>query len=75
MDREAVRTRIREPRRAVCTRNFLIVAVALFLVKLLLVSHREIVPEPHDAEAYVSASVDDLGSLFTGARVIPRARP
>ena len=49
------------------SRNFLIVAVALFLVKLLLVSHREIVPEPHDAEAYVSASVDELGSLFTGA--------
>ena len=35
----------------------LIIAVALLLLKLLLVSQREIVTEQHDAEGYVSASL------------------
>ncbi len=55
-------------------RNFLFVAIALLLLKLLLVSQREMVPEQHDAEAYVSASMQDLGSLFTvGAGHAPGA--
>jgi hypothetical protein len=48
-------------------RNFLIIAVALLLLKLLLVSQREIVTEPNDAEGYVSASLDDLGLVVSGA--------
>jgi hypothetical protein len=49
------------------TRNFLIIAVALLLLKLLWVSQREMVPEQHDAEAYASASMQDLSSLLTVA--------
>jgi len=49
------------------TRTLLIVAVALLLLKLLWVSQREMVPEQHDAEAYASASMQDLGALFTVA--------
>jgi hypothetical protein len=45
--------------------SFLIIAIALFLLKLLLVSRREMVPETHDAEAYASASMYGLGFLFT----------
>jgi len=48
-------------------RVFLIVAVALLLLKLLWVSQREMVPEQHDAEAYASASMQDLSTLFTVA--------
>src|SRR5271167_2164659 len=47
--------------------RFLVIAIALLLLKLLLVSRREMVPETHDAEAYASASLDDLGFLFTVA--------
>ena len=42
------------------TRNFLILAIALLLLKLLLVSQREIVPETYDAESYVRHSLNDL---------------
>ena len=48
-------------------RVFLIIAIALLLLKLLWVSQREMVPEQHDAEAYASASMQDLGALFTVA--------
>jgi hypothetical protein len=41
------------------TRNFLILAIALLLLKLLLVSQREIVPEADDAESYVRHSLED----------------
>ena len=46
-------------------RVFLVIAVALLLLKLLLVSRREMAPETHDAEAYASASLQQLGSLLT----------
>ena len=55
------------PATASLARNFLIIAVALLLLKLLLVSQREIVTEPNDAEGYVSASLDDLGLVVSGA--------
>ncbi len=45
--------------------SFLIIAIALLLLKLLLVSRREMAPETHDAEAYASASMHGLGFLFT----------
>jgi hypothetical protein len=45
-------------------RVFLVVAIALLLLKLLLVSRREMVPETHDAEAYASASLYDLRVIF-----------
>jgi hypothetical protein len=62
------------PETASLVRNFLIIAIALLLLKLLLVSQREMVPENHDAEAYASASMQDLGSLFTvGAGHAPGA--
>jgi hypothetical protein len=55
-------------------RVFLIIAVALLLLKLLWVSQREMVPEQHDAEAYASASMQDLSALFTvGAGHAPGA--
>ena len=56
-----------EPATASLARNFLIIAVALLLLKLLLVSQREIVTEPNDAEEYVSASLDDLRLVVSGA--------
>jgi hypothetical protein len=46
-------------------RFFLVVAIALLLLKLLLVSRREMAPETHDAEAYASASMQQLGSVFS----------
>lgn len=55
------------PATASLARNFLTIAVALLLLKLLLVSQREIVTEPNDAEGYVSASLDDLGLVVSGA--------
>jgi hypothetical protein len=68
MEGEAVaEAEARKPARARLTRNFLIAAAILLLLKLLVVSQREMVPEQHDAEAYVSASMQDLGSLFTVA--------
>jgi hypothetical protein len=45
-------------------RVFLVVAIVLLLMKLLLVSRREMVPEAHDALAYVIASMQDVGILF-----------
>lgn len=45
-------------------RNFLIVAIALLLLKLLLVSRREMVPERMDAEGYASVSLDVWASIF-----------
>jgi hypothetical protein len=56
----------REPATAHPVRNFLIIAIALFVLKLLMVSHREMVPEPYDAEGYVNASLDNLGGMFAG---------
>ena len=53
------------------TRDFLIVAIALLLVKLLLVSRREILTDQYDAEAYVSASLDDLRSVLGGDQFHP----
>ena len=53
------------------TRNFLIIAIALLLVKLLLVSRREILTDQYDAEAYVSASLDNLRSVFGGDQFHP----
>ncbi len=47
-------------------RVFLIIAIALLLLKLLLVSQREMVPETDDAESYVRHSLDDLASVFGG---------
>jgi hypothetical protein len=61
----------REPATARLTRNFLIIALALLLVKLLLVSRREILTDQYDAEAYVSASLDDLRSVFGGDQFHP----
>jgi hypothetical protein len=46
-------------------RRFLVVAIILFVAKLLLISRREMVPEPNDAVEYVSISLDHLGSVFT----------
>ena len=48
------------------SRNFLILAIALLLLKLLLVSQREMVPETDDAESYVRHSLEDLPSIFGG---------
>lgn len=50
---------------AMPARFFLVVAIALLLLKLLLVSRREMAPEAHDAEAYASASMQQLGSVFS----------
>ena len=49
-----------EPATASLVRNFLIIAIALLLLKLFLVSRREMVPERMDAEAYASVSLDVL---------------
>jgi len=51
------------PETASLARNFLIIAIALLLLKLFLVS-RDIVPERHDAEAYATASLYDLRLIF-----------
>jgi hypothetical protein len=68
MEGEAVaEAELGKPATARLTRNFIIVAAILLILKLLMVSQREMVPEQHDAEAYVSASMQDLGSLFTVA--------
>lgn len=53
-----------EPTTASLARNFLIVAIALLLLKLLLVSRREMVPERMDAEGYASVSLDVWASIF-----------
>jgi hypothetical protein len=45
-------------------RFFLVVAIALLLLKLVLVSQREIVPEQHDADAYSNASLYSLRLVF-----------
>ena len=55
-----------KPATARLTRNFLIIAVALLLLKLFLVSQREMVTEEHDAYEYVRVSLEDLGSIFAG---------
>jgi hypothetical protein len=48
-------------------RSFLLIALVLLLLKLLLVSRREIITEARDAEAYVSASLDRfLSIIFAG---------
>ena len=52
------------PETASLARNFLIIAIALLLLKLFLVSQRDIVPERHDAEAYATASLYDLRLIF-----------
>ena len=56
-------------------RVFLVVAIVLFLLKLLLVSQREMVPEQHDAEAYASASLYDLRLLFIDSAGHPPGAP
>jgi hypothetical protein len=48
------------------SRIFLIVAVSLLLLKLLLVSRREMITEGYDAEAYVRVSLRSFGSIFSG---------
>src|SRR6516164_9487841 len=61
-------------RSATSARVFPIVAVALLLLKMWLVSRREMVPEAHDAEAYASASMQRLGFLLAvGADHAPGA--
>jgi hypothetical protein len=67
MDTEAVvETELPEPARARLTRNFLVLAIALLLLKLLLVSQREMVTETYDAESYVRHSLNDLAVVFGG---------
>jgi hypothetical protein len=53
-----------KPATARPTRNFLIIAITLLLLKLLLVSRREMVPERMDAEGYASVSLDVWASIF-----------
>jgi hypothetical protein len=50
-------------------------AIILLLVKLLLVSRREMVPEPNDAVEYVSISLDHLGSVFSSTAGYPPGAP
>lgn len=64
-----------EPATASLVRNFLVIAIALLLLKLLLVSQREIVPEQHDAEAYASASLYDLRLIFFDSAGHPPGAP
>lgn len=64
-----------EPATASLVRNFLVIAIALLLLKLLLVSQREIVPEQHDAEAYASASLYDLRLIFFNSAGHPPGAP
>jgi hypothetical protein len=64
-----------EPADSGPARNFLIIAIALLLLKLLLVSQREIVPEQHDAEAYATASLYDLRLVFSDSAGHPPGAP
>src|SRR5262245_61536418 len=56
----------RDFRRARVLSNFLIVAIALLVVKLALISGREILPERDDSIGYVRFSLDNLSSVLTG---------
>ena len=49
----------------------LIVAIALLLLNLLLVSQREMVPEEYDAFEYAQASLEGLRALSGGASIRP----
>jgi hypothetical protein len=60
-----------EPADSGSARNFLIIAIALLLLKLLLVSQREIVPEEHDASEYAQASLEGLRAIFAGGTSHP----
>jgi len=46
--------------------NFFIVASALLLLKLLLVSQREMATEEYDSFEYARVSLEDLGSILSG---------
>jgi hypothetical protein len=63
---EVVEAEPSKPTTAHPMRNFLIIAIALLAVKLLLISRREIVPEPYDAEEYVALSLENLRAIFAG---------
>jgi len=61
------------PERATARRArvFLIIAIALLLVKLFLVSRREMLPEEYDASEYAQASLQDLAWIFAGSASHP----